>query len=209
MNEIAVVLLGYLLGGIPTGYLLVRLVHGVDVRKQGSGNIGAANVVRSSGWGLGIAVLLLDALKGWLAAWIAGRMTDQSLIWMSAAAFAAMIGHAFPAALKFRGGKSVATFFGGFLAVSPAAIAAAALLYLGGLAITRHSSAGSLLAVSTFPLGVWLIAHPGPAVVLIAIAASGLAVARHRENIRRIREGTEPKLGTKKRAQHFMYLPHR
>jgi glycerol-3-phosphate acyltransferase PlsY len=209
MNEIAVVLLGYLLGGIPTGYLLVRLVRGVDVRKEGSGNIGAANVVRSSGWGLGIAVLLLDALKGWLASWIAGRMTDQSLIWMSAAALAAMLGHAFPAVLKFRGGKSVATFFGGFLAVSPAAIAAAGVLYLGGLAITRHSSVGSLLAVSTFPLGMWLIAHPGPVVVLIAIAASVLVVWRHRENIRRIRDGTEPKLGAKKRAQHFMYLPHR
>jgi glycerol-3-phosphate acyltransferase PlsY len=152
---------------------------------------------------------LLDALKGWASAWIAGRMTDQSLAWMSAAALAAMLGHAFPAVLKFRGGKSVATFFGGFLAVSPAGIAAAAVLYLGGLAVTRHSSVGSLLAVSTFPLGIWLIAHPGPVVLLIATAASALVVWRHQENVRRIREGTEPRLGARKHAQHFMYLPHR
>jgi glycerol-3-phosphate acyltransferase PlsY len=197
MNGTLALLIAYLLGSIPTGYLLVRLVKGADVRKEGSGNIGAANVVRTSGWGLGIAVLILDGLKGWLAAWIAGRMTEPSphmLAWMSGGAVAAMIGHSFPITLQLKGGKSVATFFGGFLAVSPPAVLATAVVYLGGMLITRHSSVGSLMAAATFPLGIWLITHPGPFVVAAACAAAVLIVVRHKENIRRIREGTEPQL---------------
>jgi glycerol-3-phosphate acyltransferase PlsY len=152
---------------------------------------------------MGIVVLLLDGLKGWLAAWIAARMTEPSgysLAWMAAAAFAAMLGHSFPITLQLKGGKSVATFFGGFLAVSPAATLAAAIIYLGGVLVTRHSSVGSLMAVSTFPLGLWLIAHPGPFVMVPAIAAAVLVVFRHRENIRRIREGSEPQLGSRRSA---------
>jgi glycerol-3-phosphate acyltransferase PlsY len=197
MNGTLALLLAYLLGSIPAGYLLVKLVKGSDVRKQGSGNIGAANVVRTSGWALGILVLLLDGLKGWFAAWVAARMTDPSpytLAWMSAAAFAAMVGHSFPIALQFKGGKSVATFFGGFLAVSPAGILAAAIVYLTGVLVTRHSSVGSLMAATTFPLGLWLIAHPGPLVIGPAVAAAVLVVLRHRENLQRLREGTEPQL---------------
>jgi glycerol-3-phosphate acyltransferase PlsY len=197
MNGTLALLLAYLLGSIPAGYLLVKLVKGGDVRKQGSGNIGAANVVRTSGWALGIVVLLLDGLKGWFAAWVAARMTEPSpytLAWMSAAVFAAMVGHSYPITLQFKGGKSVATFFGGFLAVSPVAILAAAIVYLTGVLVTRHSSVGSLMAVTTFPLGLWLIAHPGPLALAPAIAAAVLVVIRHKENIRRLREGTEPRL---------------
>jgi glycerol-3-phosphate acyltransferase PlsY len=142
-------------------------------------------------------VLVLDGFKGWAAAWIAGRTTqgsDYSFAWMTAAALAAMIGHAYPIALQFKGGKSVATFFGAFLAISPVTAAAAAVLYLGGMLVTRHSSVGSLLAVTSSPLGIWLIEHPGKLAVALAIVAAMLVVVRHKENIRRIREGTEPRL---------------
>ena len=202
MNGTIALIIAYLLGSIPCGYLLVRLFKGSDVRGQGSGNIGAANVARTSGWGMGLAVLLLDGMKGWLAAWFAGWMTEPSpygLAWMALAVFAAMLGHSFPVMLNFQGGKSVATFFGGFLAVSPAAIGAAALVYLGGVLATRHSSVGSLLAVTTFPLGVWMIVHPGPLVVAAAVASAILVVVRHKENLRRIREGTEARLLSKKK----------
>jgi len=202
MNGTIALIIAYLLGSIPSGYLLVRLFKGTDVRAQGSGNIGAANVVRTSGWGIGVAVLLLDGLKGWVAAWFAGWITEPSpygLAWMALAAFVAMVGHSFPVTLNFQGGKSVATFFGGFLAVSPTATGAAALVYLGGLLATRHSSVGSLLAVITFPLGLWLIVHPGPLVIGAALASAILVVIRHKENLQRIREGTEPRLLSKRK----------
>ena len=194
-NGILGLVIGYALGGIPFGWLLVRWLRHADVREEGSGNIGAANVVRTSGWGLGIAVLVLDALKGWAAVMIACHMTDFSPPWAASAGLAAMLGHSFPVLLKFKGGKSVATFFGAFFAISPATLGAVTVLYLAAVAVTRMSSVGSLLAVSTYPFGLWLIEHPAPIMVLISAAASLLVVLRHRENIRRIREGTEQRLG--------------
>src|ERR1700748_3680251 len=99
------VLIAYLLGGIPFGYLLVRWTSGKDVRAEGSGNIGATNVLRTTGRGAGVAPLVLDIAKGGLAVWIADKLTDSSDLWMSASALAVMAGHAFPVFLKFKGGK--------------------------------------------------------------------------------------------------------
>src|ERR1700761_7011197 len=119
MIPLAVVGIAYLLGAIPFGYLLVRWKTGTDVRSKGSGNIGATNVLRTTGRAAGIATLLLDIAKGYAAVWIAGRLTGQEPIWMSLAALAVMAGHAFPVFLGFKGGKAVASFIGAFLCLTP------------------------------------------------------------------------------------------
>src|SRR5690242_20539190 len=106
MIPVAVLLAAYLAGAIPFGFLVVKLTTGDDVRSRGSGNIGATNVLRTTGRAAGVATLLLDIAKGWFAVWLAGRLTHGDLTWMSAAAVAAMLGHAFPVFLGFRGGKA-------------------------------------------------------------------------------------------------------
>src|SRR5690242_9596096 len=110
MIALLVLPIAYLLGAIPFGYLLVRWKTGADVRSSGSGNIGATNVLRTTGRAAGFATLLLDMAKGYLAVWLAGRWTGQSPLWMSLAALAVMAGHAYPVFLKFKGGKAVASF---------------------------------------------------------------------------------------------------
>src|SRR3954453_3081554 len=115
MIWLLVVVSAYLLGAIPFGYLLVRWKTGGDVRASGSGNIGATNVLRTTGKAAGIATLLLDIGKGYLAVWLAGRLTDHDPLWMSVAALTVMAGHAYPVFLKFKGGKAVASFVGAFL----------------------------------------------------------------------------------------------
>src|ERR1700731_2267067 len=115
MMPLLALLLAYLLGAIPFGYLLVKWKTGADVRTAGSGNIGATNVLRTTGKVVGIVTLVLDIAKGYAAVWIAGRLTDGSALWMSAAALAVMAGHAYPVFLKFEGGKAVASFIGAFL----------------------------------------------------------------------------------------------
>src|SRR6201989_3225761 len=109
MIPLVVLLIAYLLGAIPFGYLLVKWKTGADVRTAGSGNIGATNVLRTTGRAAGILTLLLDIAKGWFAVWIAGRLTDHDLFWMSVAALAVMVGHAYPVFLGFKGGKAVAS----------------------------------------------------------------------------------------------------
>src|SRR5215831_386377 len=123
MIPLAVLAIAYLLGAIPFGYLLVRWKTGADVRGKGSGNIGATNVMRTTGRAAGIATLLLDIAKGYFAVWIAGRLTGQDTLWMSLAALAVMAGHAYPVFLGFKGGKAVASFIGAFLYLVPGAIA--------------------------------------------------------------------------------------
>src|SRR5215831_4045302 len=124
MMPLLALLIAYLLGAIPFGYLLVKWKTGADVRATGSGNIGATNVLRTTGRGAGIATLLLDIGKGFFAVWVADRLTNQSPLWMSLAALAVMAGHAYPVFLKFQGGKAVATFVGAFLYLTPVAMAA-------------------------------------------------------------------------------------
>ncbi len=183
--------IAYLLGGIPFGYLLVRLTTGRDVRAAGSGNIGATNVLRTTGRAAGIATLLLDIAKGYLAVWLAGRLSAGSVEWMSAAAFVVMLGHSYPVFLRFHGGKAVAAFIGGWLCLTPLPLAAVLIVFVVITAWSRHVSLGSVIAAGTFPLAIWLIAHP-PAIVLLSAALSAaLIVYRHRENLVRLRAGTE------------------
>ena len=184
-------LAAYLLGAIPFGYLLVRLKTGHDIRASGSGNIGATNVLRTSGRALGIVTLLLDVAKGFAAVWVAGRATGGAPEWMSAAALAVMAGHAFPVFLKFRGGKAVASAVGAFLCLEPLALAAVLVVFVAAVWWTRYISLGSVLAAGLLPVAVWGIGR-APAVEVAAAAVAGAFVIwRHRENIGRLRAGTE------------------
>src|SRR5690242_8533931 len=138
MKPLRSLVVGYLVGGIPFGYLLVRLKTGRDVRSMGSGNIGATNVLRTTGRAIAIITLLLDIGKGFLAVWLAARLSADSPLWMSAAALAVILGHAYPIFLKFHGGKAVASFIGAFLYLAPVAMLSILLIFVMVVAATRH-----------------------------------------------------------------------
>jgi glycerol-3-phosphate acyltransferase PlsY len=191
MNGLLALVIAYLIGAIPFGYLLVRFTTGKDVRAAGSGNIGATNVLRTTGRAAGVATLLLDIAKGYFAVFLAAKMTDDDPLWMSVAALAVMAGHAFPVFLKFHGGKAVASFIGAFLYLTPLPLAAVLVLFVITVAATKAISAGSILAVGTFPLGVWLILHPPAPVLIAALIAGAFIIYRHKSNIERLRAGTE------------------
>jgi len=188
---------GYLLGSIPFGYLLVRVFKGEDVRTSGSGNIGATNVARKSP-ALGAATLLLDAAKG-LAAVLVARVLfggpHQALI-MTTAAFFAVLGHLFPVWLKFRGGKGVATSLGAFILLTPKSILCMVGLFLIIAVAFRYVSLGSVAAAAAFPLLAWALREYTDARQLVLIAlVSALVIWKHRQNIGRLVTGTESKFG--------------
>jgi len=199
MRPLPALVAAYLIGGIPFGFLLVKLKTGRDVREAGSGNIGATNVLRTTGTAAGVLTLLLDIGKGFFAVWAASRLTSGNVHWMSAAAVAVMLGHMFPIFLGFKGGKGVASFIGAYLYLTPLPMAGVLLVWLGTVALTRFVSLGSILAAGTFPLAVWLIAHPPLSVMAASIASSALVVVRHKTNIERLRAGSEHRLSFKKR----------
>src|ERR1022692_1266787 len=191
MIPLAVLAIAYLLGAIPFGYLLVKWKTGADVRAAGSGNIGATNVMRTTGRAAGVVTLLLDIAKGYAAVWMAGRLTGQDALWMSAAALAVMAGHAYPVFLGFRGGKAVASFVGAFLCLKPWAVAAETIIFVVVVIWTRHISMGSIVGAATLPLSVWLVMRaPWPAVMAAAVAGA-FVIYRHSSNIKRLRLGTE------------------
>jgi acyl phosphate:glycerol-3-phosphate acyltransferase len=191
MKPLLVLVVAYLVGGIPFGYLLVKLKTGEDVRSKGSGNIGATNVLRTTGRAIAILTLLLDIGKGFFAVWFAAWLTGDSPEWMSAAALAVMAGHAYPVFLKFQGGKAVASFIGAFLYLTPVPLAASLVLFVIVVAATRHISMGSVAAAGSLPLGVWMIEHPPGAVLVASVVAAGFIIYRHRANMERIRAGNE------------------
>jgi len=196
----------YVLGSIPFGYLLVKFSSGEDVRDSGSGNIGATNVLRTTGRAAGIATLALDIGKGFLAVWLAAKLTDNSPWWTSLAALAVMTGHAFPVFLKFKGGKAMASFIGAFLYLTPLPLIAVLLVFLITVAATRFISAGSILAAATFPFGVWMILHPPAPVLLAAFLGGAFIVSRHLGNWRRLRAGTEHAFSFRTEAAHDSHL---
>ena len=183
--------IAYLLGSIPFGYLLVRWRTGTDVRASGSGNIGATNVLRTTGRLAGAATLILDVVKGYAAVAIAGDLTGSNQLWMSAAALAVMAGHAYPVFLRFQGGKAVATFVGAFLRLTPVPLVAVVVVFLAVAAWTRHISLGSIVAAATFPLAAWLITQASWPVLGAAVLAAAFVIYRHRSNIQRLRKGSE------------------
>ena len=188
---ILLLLAAYFIGGIPFGYLLVRWRTGEDVRAKGSGNIGATNVLRSSGRMLGIATLLLDIAKGWVAVWLMARFGSGEALWTSLAGIVVILGHAFPAVLKFQGGKAVASFVGAFLYLAPLPLLAITIVFVMVVAATRFISLGSIVGAGLVPLAVWMIDHPETPVVAVAAAGGLFIIWRHKGNIDRLRAGTE------------------
>ena len=191
MTPVLVLLIAYLLGATPFGYLLVKWKTGRDVRALGSGNIGATNVLRTTSRALGILTLLLDIGKGFLAVWIAARLTNASPLSTSAAALAVMAGHAFPVFLKFHGGKAVASFVGAFLYLTPLPLAVTLALFVIVVAATRFISLGSILGAAALPFLAWLIDRPPAPIVAAAAIGGAFIIWRHRENILRLRAGKE------------------
>jgi glycerol-3-phosphate acyltransferase PlsY len=187
------VVAAYLVGAIPVGVLVARARGGVDIRRHGSGNIGATNVLRTLGPLAGAFTLVGDIVKGYGAVVLA-RAIDPSGVGAAAAAVAAIVGNCWPVYLGFKGGKGVATGFGAFLALAPLATAPAALVWVIVTASFRFVSLASILACVELPIGVFLLGYP-PAAVGAAVAAGAIIVLRHRPNIERLFGGTEPRLG--------------
>ncbi len=184
---------GYLIGSLPLGYLAARRWAGVDLRHVGSGNVGATNVIRVSGVALGLAVMAMDVAKGFVSVAAAGVVapTERDAV---TAGVAAVAGHIFPIWLAGRGGKGVATAAGAFGCLAPEATACAAAAFVVAAAATRFVSAGSVVATITLPLAAMAFGA-SPEVVIGGAVAAALIVWRHRGNLRRIRRGTEPRLG--------------
>src|SRR5438045_4476568 len=171
MIPLLALLIAYLLGAIPFGFLLAKWKTGGDVRSQGSGNIGATNVMRTSGRAAGIATLLLDIAKGYFAVWVAGRLTGHDTLWMSVSALAVMAGHAYPVFLRFQGGKAVASFVGAFACLTPAALGIEIIIFVVVVIWTRHISMASIVGAATFPLAAFLVARaPLPAILASVVA---------------------------------------
>jgi glycerol-3-phosphate acyltransferase PlsY len=199
-----VVIIAYLLGSIPFGYLIVRQQVGDDIRQSGSGGTGATNVSRRAGKAAGILTLVLDALKGSLAIIITRILLGPSVDadwFIAAAAIATLAGHIFPVWLGFRGGKGVATGVGVFIIVAPVALLCAGVLFVAIVSLTRYVSLGSIVAAAAIPLFVWLqnvFVQPAADLrpqIIAAILGALLTLWAHRGNIRRLAQGTESQLG--------------
>src|ERR1700733_12291112 len=199
------VLVAYLLGSIPFGYILIRFVftEGEDVRSIGSGGIGATNVTRRAGRKAGLITYFLDVGKGVAAVLLMRLVADNNYLWIDAAAIAAIRGHIFPVFLKFRGGKGVATGDGVYLAVAPYAVVATLVLWALIVYTTKYVSLGSIIATAAVPLWTLLfygLLWPSPhlvALLIIAVVGCALIVAKHRDNINRLMRGTENRIGAR------------
>lgn len=193
-------LIAYLLGSIPFGYLIVRFASGSDIRETGSGGTGATNVTRKAGKSAGILTLLLDALKGVAAVAVVGAIAPELAPW---AGLAAIIGHCFPVWLGFKAGKGVATGLGVFAMLTPYAVLAAAVIFLLIVWRTRYVSLGSIVAALVVPIAAALLNFlvspaPGFAGLMAALSlSSAVIIFKHSENIQRLREGRENRFGAK------------
>jgi glycerol-3-phosphate acyltransferase PlsY len=187
----------YVLGAVPFGLLVVRLVTGRDIRAEGSGNIGATNVFRIAGPALGVVVLLLDMAKGAVPVLVARQIGAPPAVAV-AMGLATIVGHNWPVFLKGKGGKGIATSYGVLLALSPVAGLIAAAIWVAAVAVTRFASLGSLVGVLSVPV-VMLVRGEPFAHVVVGVAAAGMGVYRHRANIQRLIAGEElPLFGARK-----------
>lgn len=198
-----IVVFAYLLGSVPVGYLLVRIFRKQDIRTVGSGNIGATNVLRTGGKGLGAATFILDVFKGYGAVWLAAIVAPMLLPGVpqrsveALAALCAVLGHMFTPWLRFRGGKGVATGFGVFLYAAPLAALAAITLFALVFAMSRYVSLASILGAASFPVFAWFTVHgpKTPFFLAVQIAVALLIIIKHHENVRRLLAGTEHRFG--------------
>jgi glycerol-3-phosphate acyltransferase PlsY len=193
MSVASLVVAAYLIGSIPFALILARRWGAPDLRRIGSGNLGAANVLRSSGVLPCVTVMLLDIAKGAGSVMLAQRF-DGSGVAPAAAGIAAIVGHVYPVWLKFRGGKGVATACGVFTVLTPAAVPAALAVFVTSVWISKYISVGSVLASLALPLMAYAIGSP-LSVFAAALSTSALIVVRHRTNLGRLRAGTERRLG--------------
>jgi glycerol-3-phosphate acyltransferase PlsY len=199
----------YLLGSIPFGLILVRVFRNEDIRQQGSGNIGATNVIRSGGKGLGAATFLLDAAKGYVAvllAWQVGLHIHQTQFQTqnlaATAAVCALVGHVYPLWLGFKGGKGVATGFGVFLGITATAALVALASFIVIFTLSRYVSLASIIAAIAFPLAALLLPHEAltPFMIAVVVLLPLIVIAKHHANIRRLLAGTEYRFGKSKAA---------
>lgn len=203
-TPVLLLVLAFLLGTVPTGLLVVRLVRGVDVRQVGSGNIGATNVVRAAGWSWGIATLVIDALKGALVPlWLAQVAPAGVLIWQMAAGALCLAGNIFNPFLHYRGGKGVGTSIGVAAALAPVPLLLGLVAFLLGFLSTRIVSVGSLSAGAVFGLSavvLYVVRRPQPSLLWLGfcVAVSVLVFVTHKSNIRRLLSGTESRLTRQK-----------
>jgi glycerol-3-phosphate acyltransferase PlsY len=192
VSYLAAVLGGYLAGSIPTGYWLVRLTRGIDIRRVGSRSIGATNVWRAMGWKYGVPVILIDVAKGLVPALLASVLVDDLAGVL--AGFAAMVGHARPLFLRFeRGGKAVATTGGVMIGLAPLVAAGALLVWLVTFVVARYVSVASMAAALSLPVFAFAVGESWP-VRLVTIAAAAAIVLLHRENIKRLFAHREPRV---------------
>ena len=190
----------YIVGAIPVGYLVARLFGVTDIRHQGSGNIGATNVLRTAGWLPGLVTLFGDIAKGWVAVALAGRIGGDLPSALAVGAVAAVIGNCWSIFLAFRGGKGVATGLGALVRLVPLPALAALPVFIIVVLTTRFVSLGSLLGAACVPFGALALGASRPA-VFGALGVAVIVVMRHRENIARLRAGTEHRFGERREAQ--------
>jgi len=189
----------YIVGAIPVGYLVARLFGVTDIRHQGSGNIGATNVLRTAGWLPGLVTLFGDIAKGWVAVALAGRIGSDLPSALAVGAVAAVIGNCWSIFLGFRGGKGVATGLGALVRLVPLPALAALPVFIIVVLTTRFVSLGSLLGAACVPFGALALGAPRPA-VFGALAVAVIVIVRHHENIARLRAGTEHRFGERREA---------
>jgi len=192
---IPIVIVAYLIGSVPFALLLARRWGAADLRRIGSGNLGAANVLRASGVTAGVLVAVLDITKGAVSVMLAQRFADHAAA-PAAAGLAAIVGHIYPVWLRFRGGKGVATACGVFSVLTPFAIPPALGIFVVAVWLTKYISLGSMLASVALPPIAYATGSPAPAVAA-AFVASAIIVFRHRSNLVRLRTGTERRIGAR------------
>jgi acyl phosphate:glycerol-3-phosphate acyltransferase len=190
-----VLIAAYLLGSLPFGYIMSKILLKTDIRQHGSGNIGATNVLRVVGWRAALPVFLLDMLKGFLAVSIARLVVDVPAVYLGAG-FLAMLGHSYPVFLGFRGGKAAATAIGVMAALSGWALLIMALVALAVVGLTRYVSLGSIIGALLVPLIFLILGYDLP-YIIFGVATALLIVIRHKANIERLLKGSESKLGQK------------
>jgi glycerol-3-phosphate acyltransferase PlsY len=188
----------YLIGAIPVGFLVARVAGGIDIRGKGSGTIGATNVLRTLGPVPAVLTLLGDIVKGFVAVRVA-EVFGPDPAWGAAGALLAIVGNCWPVFLRFKGGKGVATALGAFLALTPAAIVPAAIVWIVFVAAFRYVSLASILASVSLALGAWILGYASTYAWAAACAAA-LILWRHHENVTRLLSGTERRLGERAAA---------
>jgi glycerol-3-phosphate acyltransferase PlsY len=188
----------YLIGAIPVGFLVARAAGGIDIRGKGSGTIGATNVLRTLGPVPAVLTLLGDVVKGYVAVRVA-EVIGPEPVWEAAGALLAIVGNCWPVFLRFKGGKGVATALGAFLRLTPAAIAPAAIVWIALVAAFRYVSLASILATVSLVIGAWILGY-SPMYTAAAACAAALIVWRHHDNVKRLLSGTERRLGERTSA---------